>query len=87
MESEEWNQPEFKEVGSFITKTCLYSFDPLKSYFYTIKLGLKGVYIIFLISSTSTRNLRFEQKYKHYQELFFFYLKIFSFWRWNFLYI
>ena len=36
-----------------ITKTCLYYclyyFDPLKTQFYTVKLGLTGVYIIFLI--------------------------------------
>ena len=32
-----------------ITKTCLYNFDPLKPYFYTVKLGFTGVYIIFLI--------------------------------------
>ena len=29
-----------------ITKTCLYNFDPLKSHFYTVKLGFIGVYII-----------------------------------------
>ena len=33
---------------------------------------------------TSTHNLCFEQKYGKYQSL---YLKIFSLWRWNFLYI
>ena len=32
-----------------ITKTCLYSFDPLKPHFYIVKLGFTGVYIIFLI--------------------------------------
>ena len=32
-----------------ITKTCLYNFDPLKPYFYIVKLGFTGVYIIFLI--------------------------------------
>ena len=35
----------------FITKTCLYNFDPLKPHFYIIKLGFTGVYIIFLISA------------------------------------
>ena len=30
-----------------ITKTCLYNFDPLKPQFYTVKLGFRGVYIIF----------------------------------------
>ena len=82
-----------------ITKTYLYNFDPLKPHFYIVKLGFRGVYIIFLISAqnldcgyslepprqgeavlTSTHNLGFEQKYEKY-------LKIFSFWRWNFLYI
>ena len=32
-----------------ITKTRLYSFDPLKPHFYIVKLGFTGVYIIFLI--------------------------------------
>ena len=36
---------------SYITKTRLYSFDPLKPHFNTVKLGLTGVYIIFLISA------------------------------------
>ena len=31
-----------------ITKTCLYNFDPLKPHFYITKLGLTGVYIVFL---------------------------------------
>ena len=35
----------------FITKTCLYKFDPLKPHFYRVKLGFTGVYIIFLISA------------------------------------
>ena len=34
----------------YITKTCLYNFDPLKPHFYIVKLGFTGVYIIFLIS-------------------------------------
>ena len=33
-----------------ITKTCLYNFDPLKPHFYIVKVGVTGVYIIFLIS-------------------------------------
>ena len=36
---------------SKITKTYLYNFDPLKPYFYIVKLGFTGVYIIFLISA------------------------------------
>ena len=35
----------------YITKTGLYSFDPLKPHFYTVKLGFTGVHIIFLISA------------------------------------
>ena len=31
----------------FITKTCLYNFDPIKPHFYIVKLGFTGVYIIF----------------------------------------
>ena len=34
------------------TKTCLHNVDPLKPHFYIVKLGLTGVYIIFLISAT-----------------------------------
>ena len=32
-----------------MTKTYLYSFEPLKPHFYVVKLGVTGVYIIFLI--------------------------------------
>ena len=39
----------------FITKTNLYNFDPLKPHFYIVKLGLTGVYIIFLISAQKHR--------------------------------
>ena len=38
-----------------ITKTYLYNFDPLKPHFYIVKLGFKGVYIIFLISDQKHR--------------------------------
>ena len=34
-----------------ITKTRLYSFDPSKPHFYTVKLGFRGVNINFLISA------------------------------------
>ena len=36
----------------FITKTCLYNFDPLKPHIYTVKLGftdLKGYILFFLV--------------------------------------
>ena len=38
-------------IMDFITKTCLYNFEPLKPHIYVVKLGLTGVYIIFLISA------------------------------------
>ena len=38
-----------------ITKTCLYNFEPLKPYFYIVKLGFTGVYIIFLIFARKPR--------------------------------
>ena len=38
-----------------ITKTRLYSFDPLKPHIYTVKLGFTGVYINFLISAQKHR--------------------------------
>ena len=38
-----------------ITKTCLYNFDPLKPHCYMVKLGFRGVYIIFLISAQKHR--------------------------------
>ena len=34
-----------------ITKTYQYNFGPLKPHCYIVKLGLTGVYIIFLISA------------------------------------
>ena len=34
-----------------ITKTCLSNYDPLKPHFYIVKLGLTGVYVVFLISA------------------------------------
>ena len=40
---------------TFITKTYLYNFDPLKPHFYMAKLGFTGVYIIFLISAQKHR--------------------------------
>ena len=33
---------------TYITKTYLYNFDPLKPHLYIVKLGFTGVYIIFL---------------------------------------
>ena len=39
----------------YITKTCLYKFDPLKPHFYIVKLGFTGVGIIFFISAQKHR--------------------------------
>ena len=71
-------------ITSYIMKTYLYDFDPLKPRFYIVKLGLTGLHIIFLISAqkhrlwllgeavlTSTNNLCFEQKYEKYQKFSF----------------
>ena len=38
-------------IEGHIPKARLYSFDPLKHLFYTVKLGFTGVYINFLISA------------------------------------
>ena len=83
-----------------ITKTCLYNFDPLKHHFYIAKLGFAGVYIIFLISAQKHRlwvlvRTASPRRFKRVPTVYvlsrnmknirIFYLKIFSFWRWNFL--
>ena len=68
----------------------LYNFDPLKPHFYIVKLGFTGVYIIFLISAQKYI-LWYSLEPMFWAEIWkiseIFYLKIFSFWRWNFLYI
>ena len=43
------------QIIGYITKTRLYNFNPLKPYFYIVKLGFTGVYIIFLISAQKHR--------------------------------
>ena len=55
-----------QDKAQFITKTCLYNFDPLKPHFYIVKLGFTGVYIIFLISAQNI-DCGYEQKYEKYQ--------------------
>ena len=84
-----------------ITKTRLYNFDPLEPHFYIVKLGFTGVYIIFLISAQNTDcGYSLEPPCRggsneYPQSMFWaemwknrvFWLKIFSFWRWNFPYI
>ena len=86
----------------YIAKTYLYNFDPLKPHFYIVKLGFTGVYIIFLISAQnidcgySLEPPRRGGSNEYLQSVIwaetwkiseFFYLKMFSFWRWNFLFI
>ena len=44
-----------KNHSAYITKTCLYNFDPLKPHFYIVKLGFTGVYIIFHIFAQNYR--------------------------------
>ena len=39
------------QCSANVTKAYLYNFDPLNPYFYIVKLGFTGVYIIFLISA------------------------------------
>ena len=46
-----WDKRAERAFASYITKTCLYNFDPLKPHFYIVKLGFTGIYIIFLISA------------------------------------
>ena len=45
----------FLSVLVSITKSRLYSFDPLKPHFYTVKLGFTGVHINLLISAKKCR--------------------------------
>ena len=89
-------------ISAIITKTGLYIFHPLKSHFYIVKLGFTGVYIIFLISAQKHRlwvlvrtasTRRFKRvpiiyvSSRNLKNIRVFCMKIFSFWRWNFLYI
>ena len=95
----------YSQARSFwnrITKTCLYQFDPLKPYFYIVKLGFTGVYIIFLISAQNTdcgyslEPPRQGGSNEYPQSMFWaeilkvleiFIWKLSVFWRWKFLYI
>ena len=43
-----------KKRKPVIRKPCLYNFDPVKPHFYIVKLGLTGVYIIFVIFAQKT---------------------------------
>ena len=78
------------------------NFDPLKPHFYIVKLVFAGVHVIFLISAQNMdcryslepprrggsneypQSMFWEEIWKISQ---FFYVKIFNFWRINFLYI
>ena len=85
-----------------ITKTYLYNFDHLKPHFYIVKLGWQGYTLFFLFlfknieCGYSLEPPRRGGSNEYTQSIFwaeiwkisdFFYLKSFSFWRWNFLYI
>ena len=80
---------------TFITKTYVYNFDPLKPHFYIVKLGFTGVYIIFLISAQnidcgySLEPPRRGGSNEYPQSMFWAEMwkisEFFSFWRWNFL--
>ena len=43
------NFHDVRAIECLITKTRLYNFDPLKPYFYIVKLGFTGVYILFFL--------------------------------------
>ena len=81
-------------VSAYFTKKCLYYFDPLKTPLLYSKTGVYRSIIIFLIFArkhrlwvlvravlTNTHSLCFRAKIRKYQSI---YLKILSFWRWNF---
>ena len=81
-------------VSAYFTKKCLYYFDPLKTPLLYSKTGVYRSIIIFLIFArkhrlwvlvravlTNTHSLYFRAKIRKYQSI---YLKILSFWRWNF---
>ena len=87
---------------TYITKTYLYDFDPLKPHFYIVKLGFTGVYYFFLFllknidCGFSLEPPRRGGSNEYPQSMFwveiwkmseFFYLKTFSFWWSNFQYI
>ena len=86
----------------FITKICLYNIDSFKPHFYIENLGLQGYTLFFLFllknidNGYSLEPPRRGGSNEYPQSMFwaenwklseFFYLKIFSFWGWNFLYI
>ena len=97
-----WSESSLAVWRWSITKTCLYNFDPIKLHFYIVKLGFTGVYIIFLFllknidcgyslepplrggSNEYPQSMFWAEIWKISE---FFYLKKFSFWKWNFLYI
>ena len=62
-----------------ITKTCLYNFDPLKPHFYIVKLGFRGVYIIFLISAKKHRSLGGSNEYPQSMTIEFLRLTVLEF--------
>ena len=58
LESPRWQcHDEIRKKIPNITKTRLYSFDPLKPHFYSVKLGFTGVYINVLLISAQKHRL------------------------------
>ena len=72
----------FDILCKFITKTCLYNFDPHKPHFYIVT-GFTGVYVIFLIfAQILDRGYSLEPPHiRNMKNIRVFYRKIFSFWR------
>ena len=92
----------YMNLGLFHPENTPLNFDPLKPHFYIVKLGFTGVYIIFFISAQNIdcgyslepprrggsneypQSMFLSRNMKKYQS---FYLKIFSFRRWNYIYL
>ena len=87
----------------YITKTCLYNFDPVKAHFYIVKLEFKRVYIILSyffsnhrlwvlvrtdnVEAVLTRTHNLCFKKKKYKKISEFLSENFQFWWWKFQYI
>ena len=66
----------------YIMKTYLHNFDLIKTHFYIVKLGFRGIYIFFFFDISAHIDCEYPQSmfwaeiWKKYQN---FYLKTFSF--------
>ena len=86
----------FRYINLRITKTCLYNFDPLKPRFLYCKTGVyRGIhYFSYFCSNIDCgysleppRRVHVHVLSRNMKNIRVFHRKIFSFWRWNFLYI